>query len=115
VGYARAGSSPAFGTIITDNLYNDYREIGLTAVSLFSIWATFFRFIVGFLTIFLEVLLGKGEGASQSFVNITSWPDVIHINDIIGLIIPKDHPQIPGTYSMISGPFTDHVLHIGLA
>ena len=36
MGYARAGSSPAFGTILKHNFNYDYRESGFIAGSLFS-------------------------------------------------------------------------------
>ena len=52
--------------------------------------------------------------ASRLFIDISSWPDVIDLNNIIALIIPKDDPELPGPYSMISSPFTDHVLYVGL-
>lgn len=39
---------------------------------------------------------------------------MIYVNNIIALIIPKDDPQLSGPYSMIPGPFTDHMLYIGL-
>jgi Arc/MetJ family transcription regulator len=39
VGHARAGSSPAFGTIIHNLKAKDHREFGLAAGSLFSVWA----------------------------------------------------------------------------
>jgi hypothetical protein len=40
---------------------------------------------------------------------------MIDVDDIIGLVIPKDNPEIAGSYSMKSGPIAHHVLHIGLA
>jgi len=49
-----------------------------------------------------------------SFVNISSGPDVIYVNNIIALIVPKNYPKLSGPYSMISGPFPNHVRYIGL-
>jgi hypothetical protein len=37
-----------------------------------------------------------------------------YINNIITLVIPKDDPELSSPYSMISGPFTGHVLCIGM-
>ena len=115
MGYARAGSSPAFGTILIHNFINKYRELGLTTDSLSFIWATFgalFSPSLSDFSLFSEVKLKKEGG--QSLVNVTSWSNVIHVNDIIGLVIPKYNPEIPGTYSVISCPIADHVFHVGL-